>query len=302
MGNIATAGAAHSFVAHDAPVKAVRVSPTGALLATGDTKIQIRIWRNEELLFHFDPHSNEEKVWTTERIRGLEFSNDEKQLYVSASDTLQCYSLESGSLEWEYRAPRFLGFLIVSPQAIAVSTGGLIAASFDHGTISTFSPEGRRLVHRSDNYAPRMMGFSPHGKAIVGADGFNLCVWDAASGERAHRWRLENRVFAMAVSKTEPLVATRELHTLSLWDIDKFEKICELPAARGLPLLAFSPTERVLITGERHRIRLVNLECRGVRDFDSEESTILAITFSADGRKVIAGCSDCRVRVWDREG
>lgn len=300
MGTSAVANAPQSFVAHDAPVKAVRVSPSGRLLATGDTDIQVRVWREGELLFHINPHSIEEKVRTTERIRGLEFSHDERQLYLSASDTLQAYSLEDGTLLWEFRPPRFLGFLVVSPQSIAVASTGLIAASFDHGTISTFSPVGERLMHRGDNYAPRMMGFSPHGKAIVGSDGFNLCVWDSSNGDRVHRWRLEKRVFALAVSASEPLVATRELHSLCLWDIDRFEKICELPAGRGLPLLAFSPTERVVATGERHRIRLVNLECRAVKDFDSEGSTILAVTFSADGKRVLAGCSDHRVRIWDR--
>jgi WD40 repeat protein len=302
MSEIALASAPKSFVAHDAPVKAVKVSPSGRLMATGDTEIQIRVWRDGEMLFHIDPHSIEAKVRTTERIRGLEFSQDESQLYISASDTLQAYSLVDGSLLWEFRPPRFLGFLVVSPQSIAVASTGLVAASFDHGTLSTFTPTGERLMHRSDNYTPRMMGFSPHGKAIVGSEGFNLCVWDSCSGERVHRWRLEKRVFALAVSASEPLVATRELHTLSLWDIDRFEKICELPAGRGLPLLAFSPTERVVATGERHRIRLVNLECRAVRDFDSEGSTILAVTFSADGSQVLAGCSDHRVRIWDRSG
>jgi WD40 repeat protein len=252
------------------------------------------------MLFQIDPRSNEAKVRTTERIRGLEFSHDETQLYVSASDTLKAYSLTDGRLLWEFRPPRFLGFLVVSPQSIAVASTGLIGASFDHGTISTFSPTGERLMHRSDNYAPRMMGFSPHGKAIVGTDGFNLCVWDSASGDRVHRWRVEKRIFALSVSASEPLVATRELHTLSLWDIDDFKKICELPAGRGLPLLAFSPKERIVATGERHRIRLVNLDCRAVKDFDSEGSSILAVDFSADGASILAGCSDHRVRIWDR--
>lgn len=302
MGTTAIASAPQSFLAHDAPVKALRVSPSGQLLATGDTEIQIKVWRDREMLFHINPRSGDAKVRTTERIRGLEFSHDETQLFVSASDTLQAYSLADGSLMWEFRPPRFLGFLVVSPQSITVASTGLIGASFDHGTISTFAPDGARLMHRSDNYAPRMMGFSPHGKALVGSDGFNLCVWDSTSGDRVHRWRLDKRVFALAVSATEPLVATRELHTLSLWDIDEFKQLCELPAGRGLPLLAFSPTERVVATGERHRIRLVNLDCRAVKDFDAQDSTILAITFSADGRQVLAGCSDHRVRIWEREG
>lgn len=287
-----------SFVAHDAPVKIVRFSPDGKLMATGDTQIQVRIWRDGELRVEIDPRSRLEKVRSIERIRGMEFSPDGKQIYISASDSLHAYDTEDGKLLWEHSPPRFLGFLIVSPQAVAVSSAGVVAASFDYGSFATFTPDGQRLLLKHDNYAPRLMGFSPHGKALVGADGFNLCVWDSETGERVHRWRLEQRVFAMAVSKSEPLVATRELHTLTIWDIDRFEKICELPAGRGLPLLAFSPTQRVLATGERNRIRLMNLECKKVRDFDAEDATVLSVSFTPDGKQIVAGCSDHRVRFW----
>ncbi len=287
-----------SFVAHDAPVQTVRFSPSGRMLATADTNVQIKIWRDGEVLFTIDPASHQDKVRPLERVRAIEFSPDEKYVYVTASDTLLAFDVASGKLAWDYTPPRFLGFLIAVPQAVAVSSTGLVATAFDYGSIATFTPDGQQLYYRHDNWAPRMMGFSPHGKALVGSDRFNLCVWDAETGSLAHRWRLDHKVFAMAVSHSEPLVATRELRTMTLWDIDTLKKLCELPAGIGLPLLAFSPTERVLATGEKTRIRLVNLECKKVRDLGAEDSTVLALTFSPDGRQVVGGCSDHRVRFW----
>lgn len=287
-----------SLPASHAPVKSVAFGQSKHLMATGDTEVVVRIWREGELLHEIDPRSDQEKVRSTERIRGLEFSTDSRYLYVSASDRLQAFDVESGNLVWEHAAPRYLGFLVVSPQAIAVASTGMVAASFDHGSMATFSPDGDRLGLIRDNYAPRMMGFCPHGRVIVGADGFNLCAWDAFSGERVHRWRLEQRVYALAVSKFESLVATRELRTLTIWDIDRFERVCELPAGRGLPLLAFSPVERVLASGERTRIRVIDLVNQGVKDFDAEGATVLSVTFTPDGKSVVAGCSDHRVRIW----
>lgn len=288
-----------SFQAHDAPVKRVRFSPSGNLLATGDTELAVKIWRDGKEILCIDPKSHDDKIRPTENIRGMEFSVDEAQIYIAASDTVNAYSTESGKLLWMYRPPRFLAFLIVSPQAIAVSAEGKIAASLDYGSLAVFSPDGHLEYRKSENYSPKRMGFSPQGKAIVGSDGFNLCVWKADDGALMHRWPLDQKVFALDVSKSEPLVVTRELHTMTLWDVDRFEKICELPSGRGLPTLAFSPTERVIVSGEKTRARLVNLECKGVRDYDSE-GDILNITFSADGAQVVAGCSDGMVRFWDR--
>jgi len=288
-----------SFVAHDAPIQTVRFSPSGNLMATGDTDIVVKVWRGRELVRTLDPASHHDKIRPIERIRAIEFSPDDRYLYVTASDTMFAYDLETGEIDWEYMAPRFLAFLIATPQTLAVSSTGLVAASFDYGSMATFDAHGHRQVLRHENFAPRMMGFSPHGKAIVGTDRFNLCVWDTQTLALAHRWKLDKKVFAMAVSPSEPLVATRELHTLTLWDIDRYEKICELPAGQGLPILAFAPHDRLVATGEKTRIRLVNLECKKVKDFDSEDSTILAFTFTPDGQHLVAGCSDHKVRFWD---
>ncbi|MCC7229165.1 MAG: hypothetical protein IT203_02150 [Fimbriimonadaceae bacterium] len=102
----------------------------------------------------------------------------------------------------------------------------------------------------------------------------------------------------MAVAPKAPLVATRELHTLSLWDIDDFAKLCEIPSGRGLPTVAFSPRDRLVASGERHRVKLIDLDCKAVRDLDAGEASVLNITFTPDGNQLVAACSDGRVRRW----
>jgi WD40 repeat protein len=269
-------------------------------MATGDTDLQIKVWQSGEQVLHIDAKSQDEKVRPTENIRGMEFSDDETILFVSATDTINAYSMADGSLLWQYRPPRHFGFLIVSPQAIAISPENRLAASFDYGSIALFEPNGELIYRRNENYAPRRLAFSPSGKLMVGADGFSLCVWDTSSGERIHRWVLDSKVFAMAASPTDALVATRELYTLSIYDLDQFHKVCELPAGRGLPSIAFSPTERVLASSEKTRVRLINMDCRDVCDFDADGRTVLTIAFNYDGTRILAGCSDGQVISWDR--
>ncbi len=286
---------------HPFPVKMVRFSPEGRYMATGDTDLQIKVWSEGREVAHIDPKSRDEKIRPTENIRGMEFSRDESLLYVAASDTIDAYSIPDGNLVWQYCPPRHFGFLIASPQALAVSASGSLAASFDYGSLALFDPYGKLVYKRNENSAPRFLGFTSTGESMVGADGFHLCVWDTRTGDAIHRWQVKDKIFAMSVSPVEPLVATRELHTMSIYHTDRFEKVCSLPAERGLPGLAFCPRGDIMASGEKSRVRLINMECQGVQDFHAPSKTILTVAFTPDGGKLVAGCSDGEVISWDRE-
>lgn len=288
----------NSLFAHDAPVKMIRFSGSGSLMATGDTELQIKVWSGSEEVSRVDPHSNDDKIRPTENIRGMEFSFDERHLYVAASDTLDAYSTQSGELEWFHRPPRHFGFLIVSPQALAVSLDGTIAASFDYGSISAFSPDGQELWRHRENYAPRYMGFANKGQHLVGADAFNLCLWSAETGELVQRKKVDHKMYSMVVLPGDGMVATRELYTLSVYELAPVQRVFEIPAGRGLPTLAASTKAGLVASGERNRIRVVNLEGQGVQDIHVE-ANVVSLAFTPNGNKLAAGCSDGYVRTWD---
>jgi WD40 repeat protein len=229
----------------------------------------------------------------------MEFSGDERHLYVSASDTLNAYSVETGELEWQYRPPRHFGFLIVSPLALAVARDGTIGASFDYGSMALLTPDGEVIWRQNENYAPRRMAFMHQDKDLVGADAFNLCIWDAQSGRQLERLKLDHKIYAMALLPAENMIATRELYTMSLYSVQPFQKEFEIPAGRGLPNLAASSMSRLIASGEKNRIRIVNLEGQGVRDIHVTDANVLSLAFTSDGNRVIAGCSDGYVRQWD---
>lgn len=286
---------------HPFPVKIVRFSNSAKYLATGDTDLQIKVWSEGKEVLHIDPKSGDEKIRPTENIRGLEFSKDETMLYVAASDTINAYSIPDGQLVWMYRPPRHFGFLIASPQALAVSSEGLLAASFDYGSLALFDAYGSLIYRRNENSPPRFLSFTSTGESMVGAEGFHLCVWDTRSGEAVHRWQVKEKIFAMTSSSVEPIVATRELYTMSIYNVDRFEKICSLPANRGLPGVAFCPRGDVMASAEKSRIRLINMECRGVQDFHAGDRTILTVNFTPDGNQIVAGCDTGEVIAWDRD-
>jgi WD40 repeat protein len=287
---------------HECPVKLIRFSPSGRYMATGDTELQIKIWENGKEVIHIDPRSGDDKIRPTENIRGIEFAADESLVYVAASDTVNAYSLEPGvGLVWRYRPPRHFGFLIVSPQSLAALPENRLAVSFDYGSMAALGPDGYPIFRVGENYAPRRLGYSALTQNLVGADAFNLCVWSAKTGQRLHRWVLDHKAYGMAVSPTDSLVVVRGLHTLSIYDFEQFERVCEVPAGEGLPSLAFSPVEPILASGEKNRVRLIDSECRGVQDFYTEDRNILTVAFSPDGTKVVAGCSDGQVVSWYRD-
>ncbi len=286
---------------HTSPVKILRFSPCGSFLATGDTNLQIKIWCDGKEVAHIDPQSHDEKIRPTENIRGMEFSADSRLLYVAASDTLNAYAVQDGVLVWQYRPSRHFGFLISSPQSLAVSADGRLAVSFDYGSLALFDPFGQLVYKVSENSAPRFLAFTPTGKSMIGADGFHLSVWDTESGKAIHRWQVEEKIFAMTSSPKESIIATRELYTMSIYNLEQFEKVCSLPTNRGLPAVAFCPNGDIIASAEKSRVRLINMECRGVQDFSSGDLSILSIGFSPDGNQVIAGCDSGDVISWDRE-
>lgn len=288
-----------SFLAHSAPIKMIRISESGRFVATGDTDVQIKIWVDRQEVATIDPRSEDDKIRPTENIRDIAFSGDERHLYVSATETLKAYSTETGMLEWEYRAPRHFGFLIVSPLAIAVAQDGRIAASFDYGSMAMFSPEGHLLWRRNENYAPRYMSFTTQGEDLVGAESFNLCLWDASTGRTLERSKLDHKIYAMACLPSEGMVVTRELYTLSLYQAAPLQKEFEIPAGRGLPTVAVNRFNNLIASGEKNRIRLVNLEGQGVRDIHVPDVDVISLAFTGDGNQVIAGCSDGSLRHWD---
>jgi WD40 repeat protein len=288
---------------HSSPVQTLAFAPDGAHIATGDTSMQMHVWRHHDRVLTINVHEEWDKVRPTERIRGAAFSRSGDRLFVAAGQALMCYDLltagMTGSIDWSYIAPRHFGFLIVSPLTLSVSKLDHVAAAFDNGSIGVWPTNGasRKVWH--DNSAPRLMAFMPDGQRLVGTDSFSVSVWDSSIGVRLARRRFDERIYGFAASPIEDLVAVRTLESISILRLDDGSTVGQAQSGIGLPLLAFSPLGGILAAGSRSAIELLSLDGAQLGTIHLHGTKLTSLAFSPDGSRIAAGCSDGTVRLWD---
>lgn len=297
MGAIATP-AADSFVIHDDPINQIAFAPHGDLIATADTALKVKIWRNREPAGELDFRSASDKVRPTERVRGIRFSRRGDRLYVAAGEQVAAFAVASLEPEWSFVAPRLFAFLIVSPISIAVSGQDVVAAAFDNGSIALWDAKGESLPRIRHNAAPRQIQFLPD-DSILGADGFHWSLWRAGLRKPLWNRRSHERIYGMASSFDGALAALRHLYTTDVLAVATGEKVASFEQGRGLPLLAFVPGTHVLAIGTQHGIDLHNLDFGARRRLELDDAELVSMTLSPDGGLVVAGCSDGRIRIWD---
>jgi RNA polymerase sigma factor (sigma-70 family) len=144
-------------------------------------------------------------------------------------------------------------------------------------------------------------------------------VWDLASGKEVRQ--LKGRyAFGMALSPDDRTLAIGESGELagrqvSLWDLAT-GRLLRVFGARGRPVsaLAFSPDGKVLATGESAAVgvqpnqpefSLSSIRCWDVatgqrlRELKGHTGGVTAVSYSADGTKLLSASHDATLRSWD---
>jgi WD40 repeat protein len=291
---------------HRYPVQTIAFSPDGSTLATGDTAMNVRVWKGWEPLLTIDLHEEWDKVRPTERIRGAAFSRMGDRLFVAAGQRLMSFDLmhdggTQGS-EWTYVAPRFLGFLIVSPVALSVSRLDYVAAAFDSGSIGVWSINGSEGRTWHDNAAPRAMSYMPDGERLVGTDSFSVTLWDSIAQKRLDHMQSSDRIFGFAASPVDGIVAIRTLQDIRILRLDKRQLMGALPSGPGLPLLAFSPSGTLLAAATKSAVQFIDTTGRESFRIPLPDTRVVSMAFSPDGGRMAVGCADGTIRVWPIEG
>jgi WD40 repeat protein len=288
------------FLAHDNPVNHVAFGSDGDLMATADTAMALKVWRKRELVHQYDAHSILDKVRPTERIRGIRFSSDRARLYFAAGENVACFDANAQSDEplWVYVAPRLFAFLVVSPTSISISEQDTLAAAFDNGTIAVWDSRGERKALIKHNAAPRYLTFLPD-ENILGTDSFSVSLWRADEKKPLWHRPSKQRIYGMAASTDGKYVALRRLWSTTVYNVEDGSEVVEHKQGRGLPLVAFGPTTHVLAVGTQHAIDLYDVSANTHVRLALTDAELISLTFYPDGTKVVAGCSDGRIRTWD---
>lgn len=285
------------FSAHEYPVMSLAFSADGRWMASGDTNRMVKLWKDGNVLHSFDLRSGDEKVWPTERIRGMAFSSDSCRFFIASGDHLRSIELGSGEIDWEFVPRRRLCFLVVSPIAIALRPNGALLAATNAGKLLEWNPEGKFLRGWTEGECPTHLGLLADGTRWVGTDGYHIGVWDIGSGLKTQRLSSHERFYALATSPIENVIAVRTLHDVKMLDMDSMEIRLAIRVGIGLPLIAFSPDGSKLAVGAEHGIEIHSLREGSAERIELTDATLLSLAFNRSGSLAV-GCSDHSIRIW----
>jgi eukaryotic-like serine/threonine-protein kinase len=297
---------------HEVTIRSVAFSGDGRLLATGSSDQSIKILDRETgtKLLTFRGHEN--------AVCPVVFSPDGKRLASGSAD--QTIKL------WDIRPPE--------PQLIGTGEGEGIASLWSY-----FSPDGSLMAAHSGTNAMRVwetatqrerlvidvprnrsapLGFTPDNKSLLV---FRAYPWQVEihniAGRNLERAvpiedpSLGNRVYGLAATPAQRLLAASSVDAIHLWDLFTGRKLLKLQTSNTVMMLIFSPDQSTLIgwtrdssAGEEAPRTLHFWEARSLRLINSMPvrfgGSPNEVAFSADG-KLMATSGSYRktVDLWD---
>lgn len=287
-----------SLVRYDHPpaVNRIAFAAVNDLVATADTSMSVKVWHKGNVIRTFDLHGLNEKAKRVERMRGLAFDPSGTLLFVATSEALVAFDVSTGGMAWEFEAPRQLVFLIQGPTAVAVAPNGNVLAPFEDGSYGLWQSNGLQLAYRRHAAAPRLLAFTSDGTRFVGSDMQACYVYDASTFEKIAILPVRSRILAIAMNPREDFVALRTLDEVSVVSLETRSEVLRVPTNAGLPLVALSPSARLLAIGDRNGVNLVDAHGTLRRRILVDGATLTSLAFSANGALLALGASDGRLR------
>lgn len=255
-------------------------------------------------------------------LSSLQLSADGRTLYsagysAGGDETLRIWDLVSGEERKRIKVDAAILWTQLNP---LVSSDGktLIVADSDKTirVLDMATGQERRHFQLERLYG---MAASADGRSLVGYSCNGLIrLWDVASGRTRRDYPLPfinegMQVYSMALAPDGRLLAVGRAHQIGLdtpkenflllLDLDSGHEVYrfdKLPT--GVDLLTFSPDGRILAWGgfTYPVIRLLETATgRERRRLTGHRGAVGALSFSADGRRLLSGSSDTTALIWD---
>jgi len=296
-----------TFTGHHNWVNSISFSPTGGDLATATYGKTAKLWDlQSKCLVTFTGHNKS--------VRSVSFSPQGDAIATASSD--KTFRL------WDLQGKRLVTFTGHNHSVTSVSfspTRNAITTASDDHTAKLWNLQGKCLVtFTGHNNSVNSVSFSPTGDAIA----------TASSDKTAKLWDLQGKclvtftghthwVTSISFSPTGDAIATASFDkTAKLWDLQGNCLVTFTRHNHSVRSVSFSPTGDAIATASTDgTAKLWDLQgnlladyngykgnlVKGEADFVELTSTIYSLCFSRDGKSLITGDADGKVRFWPVE-
>jgi WD40 repeat protein/serine/threonine protein kinase len=202
--------------------------------------------------------------------------------------------------------------------------GKRLASGSSDGTVRIWDlmhPPGPRKLKEASRRI-NALACSPDGKWLASAQGTQIRLWDAHTGQAGKALSAppaeQTQVWRIAFAPDSKRLAAGDGEgVVRLWNIETAEPLGILKDEAGLPRqnnpmgvtsLAFSPDGKHLAVGHGalaaylgdydQIARVWDVQMRKVIRALPHRNTVYAVCFSRDGKLLVTGCADKKVRTW----
>lgn len=300
--------------AHLSDIWTVKFSPDGKWLASGSVDSTIKIWNKE----------NGQVILTIkqpEGITSIDFSPDGNYLASASYDAkIRVWKLPEGLFVKE-----LIGHTGTVWSVNFSPDGKTIASCGEDATIKLWNVETGQIARTLKGHTLTVwdVKFSPDGNYIAsGSFDKTVRIWNVGDGHLLHI--LTNHTEAVVALAFSPdgrkLVSTSDDKTMKLWNTSNWSLLYSLTTPEHNQAAAFSPDNKLLLTGGRDKttlgellqnifgdseynkgvsMRLWNAQTgQLLQTFSNHSNDVNDVAFSPDGKSIASASSDRSIVLW----
>lgn len=283
--------------AHDAMAWRVEFSPDGQQFASSSPDGVIRLWQADGTLVR-TLQASPASVW------GLAYTPDGDRFVTSHADRqIRIWSRDGELLNtWEAHESEVLN-LDLSPD------GQTLASVSADRTLKLWSLDGTlKRTFEGHQATVRGVSFSPDGQTVASAsdDGFTY-LWRIRNDFSTPLYGHDSVIWWVAVapptSSFYPALATVSHKRTQLWQPDgRLRQIFEHPSNFRALSLAFHPQlPELTVAGSNGSLARITQRDRPVFQEPSQDNTIFALAYYANGNKLFSGNENGQLSLWQQQ-